>query len=153
VRRNVAIFLSTLTVLVLLFSYRTSLSSGAGTEQIQDTGTGTASGSDAGSNTGSGGSTKAGSGTKTYTGDAVATRWGTVKVKITVKSKKITAIQALKHPDDNPKDLQINAYCLPLLAKEVLTAQSAKIDTISGATVTSNGYITSLQSALDAAHL
>ena len=45
----------------------------------------------------------------------------------------------------------INSYAAPMLRQESLTAQSARIDIVSGATYTSEGYAQSLQSALDQA--
>ena len=57
------------------------------------------------------------------------------------------------YPNENGRDQEINAYALPVLRQETLDAQSANIDTVSGATVTSDGYIESLQAALDAAQL
>ena len=51
------------------------------------------------------------------------------------------------------EDQEINAQALPVLVQETLDAQSAKIDMVSGATVTSDGYLASLQSALDEAGL
>jgi uncharacterized protein with FMN-binding domain len=57
------------------------------------------------------------------------------------------------YPSGNGRDREINAYALPVLRQETLAAQSATIDAVSGATVTSEGYRESLQSALDAAHL
>ncbi|MER5526843.1 FMN-binding protein [Streptomyces sp. NPDC002677] len=98
---------------------------------------------------GSGSST----GTRTVTGDTVQTRWGPVQVRVTVKSGKITDVTALQYPQDNPRDQQINSYALPQLRSEALAAQSASIDTVSGATYTSEGYQQSLQSALDSAGL
>ncbi|WP_405971132.1 FMN-binding protein [Streptomyces sp. NBC_00988] len=109
------------------------------------------SSSGANSGTGSGGSTA--TGTKTVTGDTVQTQWGPVQVKITVKSGKITDVTAVQSPSDNPRDQEINSYALPELRREVLAAQSASIDTVSGATYTSDGYRQSLQSALDSAGL
>ena len=91
--------------------------------------------------------------TKTYDGTPVNTRWGVVQVQITVSGGRITAARALQYPNDNGHDQEINAYALPILDKEVLSQQSGSIDAVSGATVTSDGYISSLQSALDAAHL
>ncbi|WP_328684443.1 FMN-binding protein [Streptomyces sp. NBC_01261] len=107
----------------------------------------------AGSNsaTGSGGSTA--TGTKSVTGDTAQTQWGPVQVKITVKNGRITDVTAVQSPSDNPRDQEINSYALPELRSEVLAAQSAKIDTVSGATYTSDGYRQSLQSALDSAGL
>lgn len=76
-----------------------------------------------------------------------------MQVQITVKDGKITAADAVEYPSENPRDQQINAYAIPQLNAEVVAAQSASIDAVSGATVTSDGYIESLQSAVDAAHL
>ena len=81
------------------------------------------------------------------------TRWGPVQVQITVKSGTITAVDVLQQPNENHKDAEINGYALPILVKDTLSAQSAKIDMVSGATVTSGGYLQSLQSALDKAGL
>ena len=89
------------------------------------------------------------SGTKTATGDSVDTRWGPVQVKVTSSSGRITDITVLDAPANNPRDIEINDYALPVLKQEALSAQSAQIDTVSGATYTSEGYIGSLQSALD----
>jgi uncharacterized protein with FMN-binding domain len=77
--------------------------------------------------------------------------YGPVQVQITVRSRKLTAVNMIQYPDGTPRDAQINAYAIPQLTQEALAANSAKIDAISGATYTSGGYITSLQSALDKA--
>jgi uncharacterized protein with FMN-binding domain len=50
------------------------------------------------------------------------------------------------------KDREINADAIPQLVDETIQAQTAQIDMVSGATVTSTGYLESLQSALDQAH-
>ncbi|MCX5262707.1 FMN-binding protein [Streptomyces sp. NBC_00199] len=99
---------------------------------------------------GSGGS--AATGTRTLTGDSVQTRWGPVQVRITLKDGKLTDVTAISYPQENPRDQQINSYAVPQLTREALTAQSADIDTVSGATYTSEGYRQSLQSALDSAN-
>ncbi|MFF6803729.1 FMN-binding protein [Streptomyces sp. NPDC012616] len=98
---------------------------------------------------GSSGSTP--TGTRTLTGDSVQTRWGPVQVRITLKDGRLTDVTAVSYPQENPRDQQINSYAVPQLTREALTAQSADIDTVSGATYTSDGYRRSLQSALDAA--
>jgi uncharacterized protein with FMN-binding domain len=90
-------------------------------------------------------------GTKTVTGDTIQTRWGPVQVRVTVKDGKLTEVTAVTYPTDNPRDQEINSYALPRLRSEALQAQSADIDTVSGATYTSDGYRQSLQSALDSA--
>ena len=87
--------------------------------------------------------------TSTVTGDVTDTQWGPVQVQLTVVSGKITAVSVLQYPNGNGRDAEINSYALPILVQETITAQSAKIDMVSGATVTSDGYLGSLQSALD----
>jgi uncharacterized protein with FMN-binding domain len=89
----------------------------------------------------------------TVTGDVVNTRWGPVQVEITVSGGRIVAARAVQQPSGNARDVEINGYALPTLSQEAVQAQSAHIDSVSGATVTSEGYIGSLQSALDSAHL
>ena len=70
-----------------------------------------------------------------------------------MKSGTITAVDVVQYPSGNNKDQEINDYALPVLVQDTLQAQSAKIDMVSGATVTSDGYVESLQSALDQAGL
>lgn len=93
------------------------------------------------------------SGEAVVNGAAVSTRWGTVQVQVHVQNGRITDVVALAVPDSNGHDFRVNSYAVPVLHDEAVAAQNANIDTVSGATVTSNGYIRSLQSALDAAHL
>ncbi|BAK33033.1 hypothetical protein MLP_00190 [Microlunatus phosphovorus NM-1] len=87
----------------------------------------------------------------TYTGSVAQTRWGPVQVEITVAGSKITKVDVVQYPDGNHRDEEINAYAIPTLVQETLSQQSAAIDMVSGATVTSDGYVQSLQSALDKA--
>lgn len=89
----------------------------------------------------------------TYDGDVVQTRFGAVQVQITVKAGQITDVAALKLTDAEGRSVQISNYAAPILRSEVLQAQSADVQTVSGATVTSDAYLTSLQAALDAANL
>jgi len=70
-----------------------------------------------------------------------------------VQGGKITRSKAVQYPQNNDRDVMINNYALPILDQEAVQQQSASIDTISGATVTSDGYLQSLQSAIDQAHL
>ena len=70
-----------------------------------------------------------------------------------VKNKKITSVAVPVYPSGNNRDAEINSYALPVLVQETLSAQSANINAVSGASVTSDGYIASLQSAIDAAQL
>jgi len=146
--RRISLWLfSTVAAVVLLFSYRTSTNNSpgqAGAAQTTVTEQSTAG-------TGSGTGTSAAG--KTYNGSVASTRWGDVQVSITVTDGKITDVEVPVYPTENHKDQEINAYALPVLRQETLAAQSANIDAVSGATVTSDGYRESLQSALDAAHL
>ena len=64
---------------------------------------------------------------------------------------KITKVTILQHPSGNSRDARINDYALPILIDETVKTQSANIDMVSGATVTSDGYVRSLQAALDEA--
>ena len=83
------------------------------------------------------------------TGAAWPTIYGPVQVRITVAGGRITAATAVEYPSGTPRDEQINAYAIPQLNQEAVAAGSAHIDTVSGATYTSGGYIGSLQNALD----
>ena len=154
--RIVFAIMSTVTALVLLFSYRTSTNSVlvAGSTVVQPPGLpGPASPQRSSGKSGPATSKSGKSGPATYTGDSVDTRWGPVQVEITVQDGKITASQAVQYPQNNGRDAQINGFALPILNQEVVQQQSASIDTVSGATVTSDGYLQSLQSAIDQAHL
>ncbi len=114
---------------------------------------GSASGSGSGSSSGSGSAGAAAKAAGTYAGSVVRTRYGTVQVQITVKAGAITDVTALKLTDAERKSVQISSRAAPLLRTEVIKAQSANVQTISGATVTSEAYLGSLQAAIDAANL
>ena len=165
--------LATLSGLVLLFSYRTSLGEAVvaspasdGASTAVDSAAATTSGASSATSTPSESSTPSATSTPTesntsastsaladgtYTGSAVNTRYGPVQVQITVSGGLITDVQAVDYPDGNGRDRQINARAIPILVSETLDAQSAEIDFVSGATYTSDGYQQSLQSALDEA--
>lgn len=188
-RRILLWAMSTLSAVVLLFSYKTSTNSSAaavipqtsaqapivggaapttGSTSSGSTSSGSTSSGNSSSGNSSSGSTASGStttaapsipdsttatGTTTVPGSVAQTRWGPVQVQITVDGGKVTQVSVLQYPDGNGKDQQINARALPVLIRETVSAQSADIDMVSGATVTSQGYLTSLQSALDQAGL
>jgi uncharacterized protein with FMN-binding domain len=96
---------------------------------------------------GSGGSTA----TRTITGAVETTMYGPMQVKVTLEGQKITNVSVVQETNDGQESQQIDSFSIPKLTAETLTAQSARIDTVSGATTTSQGYIGSLQSALDQA--
>jgi len=165
-RRNVLLGMSTLSVVVLAMGYHTSLDAqSAATTATSSTtastsggrATGTAAQGSTGTAANGSGSSGASAGTVatlqdgTYTGTSVSTRWGPVQVRIVVSGGKITSSQAVVYPQENNRDVQINSRAVPTYNAEVVQAQSAQIDAISGATVTWQGYTGSLQSALDQA--
>jgi uncharacterized protein with FMN-binding domain len=84
-------------------------------------------------------------------GQSTDTRYGPVQVQITISGHRITKANAIDYPQGSSRDQEINSYAIPQLDDETLKAQSASIDTVSGATYTSDGYRQSLQSALDSA--
>jgi len=98
-------------------------------------------------------------GERAVTGNVANTAYGPVQVQLVVKT--ITAaggksqagtilkVNILEQPSATQEDTQIGQYAFPKLIAETLTAQSARIDAVSGATYTSGGYLKSLQSALD----
>ena len=121
-------------------------------------GSASTSGATASSGAGSTGSTSAGtgaasSGGTTYTGSTVQTQFGPVQVEIVVAGSKITDVKALQLTDQGGRSAQISNYAAPILRQEVLAAQSAKVNSVGGATYTSDAYLSSLQSALDQAKL
>ncbi|MGW4043717.1 FMN-binding protein [Streptomyces sp. NPDC004721] len=109
------------------------------------------SGSSTSGGSGAAGGAGRSTGTRAVTGETVQTRWGPVRVRVTLAGGRITDVTALAQPSGNPRDREISGYAIPQLRREALAAQSANIDTVSGATYTSDGYRRSLQSALDAA--
>jgi uncharacterized protein with FMN-binding domain len=85
----------------------------------------------------------------TATGDAVPTQYGNAQVRVTVKDGKIVKVEALQLQGNEPRSAEISSSAEPILQQEALTAQSADVDAVSGATFTSASYMQSLQSALD----
>jgi uncharacterized protein with FMN-binding domain len=192
-RRIVIAIGTTLSGLVLLFSWPTSLNRTVPTAGASDaTGTGTTASGSTGSESSTGSDSSTGSGSSdsgaqsgtttqpddgssssttpdtssddsgssassgsdgTFTGASVDTRWGPVQVEITVADGAITEATAVEYPTANGRDQEINSYAIPVLEQETVDAQGAGVDMISGATVTSRGYVASLQDALDQAGL
>jgi hypothetical protein len=101
---------------------------------------------------------------RAVTGNVANTVYGPVQVQLVVEtssaaagngaagdgaSGKIVKVNILEQPTSTEHDLQIGQFAFPKLISETLSAQSARIDSVSGATYTSGGYVKSLQSALD----
>jgi uncharacterized protein with FMN-binding domain len=88
-------------------------------------------------------------GETTVTGKVANTVYGPVQIELVVKSHKIVKVAVLEQPTNTIHDIQIGEFAFPKLISETLTAQNAKVDAVSGASYTSAGYISSLQSAVD----
>lgn len=124
-----------------------SSDSGSDTGSSSDTGSGSSAGS--GSDTGSGSSSNCD--VQESIGPTVQTEWGPVQVAAKVSNGRVCAIRTLQTPDGDRKSVRINAEAVPYLEQSVLAAGNASFDGVSGATVTTEGYRTSLQAILDRA--
>jgi hypothetical protein len=164
-RRAILAVVSTIAGLVALLSFKSHVPAIA----AATSGTGVTSGGTSGSGTGSSGSGTSGtSGSSsggqgfatgqqtglpadehTVTGNVANTIYGPVQIQLVVKDNKIVKVSVLQQPRNTINDIQIGQFAFPRLIGETLTAQNAKIDSVSGATYTSGGYIGSLQSAVD----
>ena len=165
-KKIVYALMATVTGLVLLFSYRTSTvpestsaladAPSSGVATVPKTTPSPSTSASSGSSSTSSGSSSAQTSSSgltdgAFTGQAANTRFGPVQVQITVSGGAITDVQVPQYPSESGRDQQINSRALPVLVKETVQAQSAEVDMVSGATSTSTGYRTSLQSALDQA--
>ena len=166
-RRAAMALVTTVTALLLLFRFdpgtdpNTQLASAttapadpaASDTGAGDTGAGNTGAGDPAATPATGSESSTGGGTTASTqvaGDPVSTRFGTVQVQVTIDGGTLVDVTALQLPSGG-RDSQESAYAEPILRSEALQAGSARIDTVSGATYTSMGYIQSLQSALDTA--
>lgn len=169
-KRIVFAIAGTIAGLVALLSFKSHppVSSATGLPSAALPGTGTSQAAGTPSATGSASSAPAGSGQSPsssaaapkssaaataaqYTGQAVDTQYGTVQVKVSVRQRKITDVSFVQLTSYDGRSQQINQEAAPILLQQTLSAQSAQIDGVSGATYTSQGYVQSLQSALDQA--
>ena len=143
-------------VLIAGFQIGVAASSGTTTTSTSGSGTGTDS---SGTSSGTSGTSSSSSSTTTstsakdgtFTGTAIETGYGTMQVAVVISGGKITDVKVLQYTDREGRSAEISNRADPLLRTEVLQAQSANVSTIGGATYTSDGYLQSLQSALDQA--
>ncbi|MEU6290114.1 FMN-binding protein [Streptomyces sp. NPDC046988] len=140
-------------------SLQSALDKVAAASQGQDSGSGAGQGSGGGTGQGSGSGSGSGSGeeqggggqgTQVLTGDVAQTQYGPVQVRVTVSGGRITGAETLQAPKGGRSD-QVTADAVPKLDRAAVSAGTADIDAVSGATYTSAGYKQSLQSALDRA--
>ena len=139
--RRIALWgLVTVAVLVLLFSYHTSTSSRFAPSQAAVAAHEPAETTPPTMESGS------------FDGNAIVTRFGVVQVRITVDDGRITSVEALQVPNRDRHDYLINDRAVPILNASAVRTQSAEVDLVSGATLTSHAYVESLQSAIDRAN-
>ena len=125
-------------------------SSGAGATSGSTSGTSSGSGSSSGSGAGSQATAAPAVGSGAVSGTVVDTRYGPVQVSVTIDNGKLTDVTALELPSGG-RSGRISEQVEPMLRSQALSAQSASIDGVSGATYTSSAYAQSLQAALDVA--
>jgi uncharacterized protein with FMN-binding domain len=138
VKRAITAIASTIAGLVLLLGFKTGNPPAASTLPAGNSPAGAAPG--------------LGHGRRTVTGQVVQTPFGTVQVRVAADGRNILNVSAVRLPGDTSYSAYLSATAGPLLRREALAAQSARIDVVSGATYTSDGYAQSLQAALDRLH-
>lgn len=160
-RRITLWLLSTVSALVLLLSYHTSLPGRAGTVAVAgvspgprsslpgSTPPGTSSGAAPASGDASSAASAVSASDRTVTGEPVDTVYGPVQVQIRVKGRDVVDVAMLQVPWSPGRDQEVNGRAVPVLVEETTSSDSADIDMVSGATYTSEAYVRSLQSALD----
>ncbi len=134
---------------ILLVGWNVGTANGKTLTTTTSAGTATGTTVAAGTNAGTTSSGTSGA-TGTYTGTTESDRFGTITVTVTLANGKITDVTYKTTVGDN-HSAQIEARAIPTLKAAVLAANSADVSTVSGATYTSNKYLSSLQAALDKA--
>jgi uncharacterized protein with FMN-binding domain len=151
-RRVILTVAGTVAGLIALLTFRShvpSSTASASTGTAGSTGSGSASGTSNGAGGGPIINAKVTAGERAIDGKAANTAYGPVQVQVLVKNTKIVNVNILVQPQSTVHDLQIGQMAFPQLVSETIKAQSGRIDSVSGATYTSGGYIKSLQSAID----
>jgi uncharacterized protein with FMN-binding domain len=157
-RRVFLAVVGTIAGLVALLTFRSHVPSAGPTAS-----SGSAGGSTAGAGAGAGGagagagaagsagqpaaSASLTAGERAVDGKVANTVYGPVQIQVVVKNNKIVSVNILEQPTSTAQDLQIGHFAFPQLISETKSAQSARINAVSGASYTSEGYIKSLQSA------
>ena len=83
-----------------------------------------------------------------YLGDVANTAWGDVQVQVVIDGNRIASISTVKFPQDRPLSAKISQFAIPMLEQEAVHMQSAQVDFVTGATLTTEGFIESLKTAL-----
>jgi uncharacterized protein with FMN-binding domain len=157
-RRVILTIVGTIAGLVALLSFKSHLPTAPSAAVSTTGGTGSAGGTPAASSSPATvpgefpmGSLagKLSAGETAVNGHVATTVYGPVQIQLIMRNSKIVKVAVLQQPMNTTNDIQIGDFAFPKLIGETLTAQTAKIDAVSGASYTSAGYIKSLQSALD----
>jgi uncharacterized protein with FMN-binding domain len=156
-KRALGALLTTVLALAMLFSFKPADNlalSGTTSGGTVAVGAAPSTSSTSGSSAASAATAETQSTTASYkdgraTGSVVSTRYGDVQVEVTISGGAIVDVTALQLPGRDGRSRSIASQAEPILREEALTAQSANIDVLSGATYTSDAYAQSLQSALD----
>lgn len=127
----------------------TASSGSTGSESTNTTTDTSGTGSTGSTDSGSSGSAKAKDGT--YDGDVVQTRYGPMQIEVVIKNGKIESATALQQPGGDRESEQINAQVIPMLNDAIVKYQTLNFGNVSRATISTNGYKQSAQSALDQA--
>ena len=151
-RRALPALLATIAGLALLASFHTAAPAKAATAVPTTATTPPAGGTPPPAGTSAPTTVVAAGGKRTgqFDGPAIPTQFGDVQVRVILKAGRITDVQGLQMPFDHRTSAEISQQAQPLLHDEILQAQSANIQLLSGATYTSDAYQRSLQAALDA---
>lgn len=83
-----------------------------------------------------------------YAGPSVSAYYGNVRVEVEIQGGRIVDVRVLEYPTNSKTSRLINRRALPDLKREVIEAQSASVDIISSATLTSEAFLRSADEAL-----
>lgn len=87
----------------------------------------------------------------TWTSDAIQTNWGPIQVEMVVENGRITDVASVQYPQSRSRSLQISRSALPVYAEQVVSMQSARVNSMSGATQTARGFQQAVQTAIQKA--
>ncbi|MER5177634.1 FMN-binding protein [Streptomyces sp. NPDC002896] len=143
-KRALPVFLLTVAGLIPVWRYEPSTGTTT-TEAAEPAPSASSTSSSSPSSSSSASSSASAAASQVVKGSTVNTSKGAVQVEVTFEGDKISSVRMVQQPN-HPQ----TTAAVPKLIKETLKAQSADIDTVSGATITSEGYVQSLQAAIDA---
>ena len=151
-RRGTAVVGTLVAAVALVGSWRAGTHASSGVSGVHVVAAPPTTPSTTGPSSGTPGPTATAQSARSWTGAVVSTPYGDVQVVAVTEGGRITDVRAVRLTDANQRSRNISAAAAPVLRQEALQLQSARIDTVSGATYTSEGYQQSLQAALDQMH-